>query len=181
VEKVKELLCTIMEEAKEVAHEKIPAVLAQLAGIQGALAARMLDNTIEKKQASYEPNEDQLLTAQEAAHLLSLKPDYVLSLARNHSLPSIQLGRYVRFRRSDLGELIKQKRKMNVAAHISYNTENGRKRASTDPKTKSVYADRIRGPRRRRVEQNSEPRTQTCMHPRAALAVDSALDGTKGK
>ena len=43
-----------------------------------------------------------LLTAKEVGELLQLNASWVLDAARRNAIPHIRLGRYVRFRRTDI-------------------------------------------------------------------------------
>lgn len=47
-------------------------------------------------------DEDKLMKAEEVAARLSVPPTWVYAAARNRLIPSVQVGRYVRFRRSDI-------------------------------------------------------------------------------
>jgi excisionase family DNA binding protein len=47
-----------------------------------------------------------LMDAKRAAELLSVPPSWLLSQARKGAVPHVRLGRYVRFRESDVEELI---------------------------------------------------------------------------
>lgn len=50
-----------------------------------------------------------LLTADEAAALLSVPASWVLSEARTNRIPSVRLGRYVRFKRDDLEQWLERR------------------------------------------------------------------------
>jgi excisionase family DNA binding protein len=178
---VRNLLIEILDRANEVPPTKIAALLTQLAAVQNTLVIRLLANGLEQKTSDCEADEDQLLTAKEAAALLGLKTNYVRSLARNRNLPSIRQGRYVRFSRSDIREWIKQKRHVSATLHIPYNVANGRKNASTKSRTSSVYESRIRGPKRKQVEPHKGSGAQACVHQQSASVVDQPFSGAKGK
>jgi hypothetical protein len=55
----------------------IPQVLAQLAALQSALIARMLLQRNENETANGDKGEDELLTVEQAAELLTVKPDWL--------------------------------------------------------------------------------------------------------
>lgn len=55
-----------------------------------------------------------LLTAKEVGELLQLNASWVLDAARRNAIPHIRLGRYVRFRRTDIERwLLDQRRGPN--------------------------------------------------------------------
>jgi excisionase family DNA binding protein len=60
---------------------------------------------------------DELLTADEVADLLHIPRSTVSDYARRGVLPSIKLGRHVRFVRSDVAEAIEQLRLGRAATH----------------------------------------------------------------
>lgn len=48
------------------------------------------------------PNDEPLLTVQQAAHLLSVKKRWIYEACARHEIPYIKVGRLTRFRRSEL-------------------------------------------------------------------------------
>jgi excisionase family DNA binding protein len=52
-----------------------------------------------------------LLTAKEVGELLQLNASWVLDAARRNAIPHIRLGRYVRFRRTDIETWLLQQRR----------------------------------------------------------------------
>jgi excisionase family DNA binding protein len=57
-----------------------------------------------------------LLTAKEVGELLQLNTSWVLDAARRNAIPHIRLGRYVRFRRIDIGTWLSDQRRGPNAA-----------------------------------------------------------------
>lgn len=53
-------------------------------------------------------SQDALLTAEEVAALLRVTPAWVYAETRNHRIPHVRLGRYVRYRRDALVEWMRQ-------------------------------------------------------------------------
>ena len=49
---------------------------------------------------------DELLTADEVARLLGVTPEWVYSRSRQHRIPTVRLGRYVRYRRRAILEWV---------------------------------------------------------------------------
>jgi len=62
---------------------------------------------------------DELLTAEEVAELLHIPRSTVSDYARRGVLPSIKLGRHVRFVRSDVADAIEQLRMGRAATRDS--------------------------------------------------------------
>ena len=62
---------------------------------------------------------DELLTAEEVAELLHIPRSTVSDYARRGVLPSIKLGRHVRFVRSDVADAIEQLRMGRAATRRS--------------------------------------------------------------
>lgn len=52
-----------------------------------------------------------LLTAKEVGELLQLNASWVLDAARRNAIPHIRLGRYVRFRRTDIETWLLEQRR----------------------------------------------------------------------
>ncbi len=69
----------------------------------------MMEEIVRNAAATHRPT-GQLLTADQAAKLLSVPPSWVLAQARANRIPHIRLSRYVRFRRADLDEFIESRR-----------------------------------------------------------------------
>jgi len=78
--------------------ETAAAVLVRCAAVQSAIAARLAGAPAEKPPAENEP----LLTAGELASQLNVPETWVREQQRSGALPHERLGRYVRFRLSDV-------------------------------------------------------------------------------
>jgi excisionase family DNA binding protein len=52
--------------------------------------------------------QNELLTPQEVGRILKMKPERVLAMARCGKLPRFKMGKFVRFRRSDVDALIER-------------------------------------------------------------------------
>ena len=89
----------------ELALEDIAPAIAQLAGLQTALAARL----ITERQAPAQQDEDILLTVSEAAGLLKMSPDYLYK--KSKLLPfSKKIGSSLRFSKRGLHAWLARKR-----------------------------------------------------------------------
>ena len=82
--------------------EQIPAALSKLAALQSALAARLLAGQMAPRDSA-EP----LLDAKEMAALLKCHESWVRSAARQGKIPFIPLGRYMRFKPTDVQDAIR--------------------------------------------------------------------------
>ena len=78
--------------------EQLPAVLAQLAACQSAVAARLLNGHLNgaapRETASVEHGG--LLTIEQVARRLNVPKSYAYELVRQHKLESVRLWKYVR-------------------------------------------------------------------------------------
>jgi excisionase family DNA binding protein len=72
-----------------------------------------------------------LMDAGRAAELLSVPPSWLLAQARKGAIPHVRLGRYVRFRESDVEELIAAGAtgSLDRSSHITYLQLSGTARA----------------------------------------------------
>jgi len=71
------------------------------------LGARMTINGKESNSTAGNPSGEVLLTADEVAHILRVPRSWVYSHLRD--LPVIRLGRYVRFRRSEINGFLEKR------------------------------------------------------------------------
>ena len=70
---------------------------------------RQLRLPVDAKQVSLaEP----LLTASDAAALLSVRPSWIYEAVRDGRLPSVRVGRHIRFVRSDLEDWVRSQRQL---------------------------------------------------------------------
>jgi excisionase family DNA binding protein len=98
-------LIDLLQNADAVPAEKIPAMLAQLAAIQGSLAARLLANGNVNNQPAAPAK---LLTVEEAADRIGVSKDF---LYRNQkTLPFVvHVGRALRFSESGIEKWIRNR------------------------------------------------------------------------
>ena len=101
------------EQAGKVPAEAIPALLAQIAAVQSALAARLLSPFVDRPHNSGNSgtdcgHTDQLLTVAEASSLLAFKPAYLYELVRQGRFPAVRQGKYIRICVADLQRWIQQ-------------------------------------------------------------------------
>jgi excisionase family DNA binding protein len=59
--------------------------------------------TEEKMQAEFEP----LITSEKAAQLLGIHPKTLQKMARSRKIPAVRVGKYWRFRKSDLDSWVR--------------------------------------------------------------------------
>ena len=73
--------------------EQMPSMLIQLAALQSALAARLaIPPAVSEPQAP-----GKLVTAEVVGEAMSMRTDRVYELARTRRIPSIRIGRAMRF------------------------------------------------------------------------------------
>jgi predicted DNA-binding transcriptional regulator AlpA len=65
------------ESFADIPREKIPALLVQIAAVQSALAALLTDAPLKPKEHPLNSEPDALLTAEQAAKLLSVTPHWL--------------------------------------------------------------------------------------------------------
>ena len=68
---------------------------------------RQLRLPVDAKQVSLS---EPLLTASDAAALLSVRPSWIYEAVRDGRLPPVRVGRHVRFLRSDLEDWVRSRR-----------------------------------------------------------------------
>lgn len=82
-----------IEEMASVPVEQMPSMLIQLAALQSALAARLaIPPAVSEPQAP-----GKLVTAEVVGEAMSMRTDRVYELARTRRIPSIRIGRAMRF------------------------------------------------------------------------------------
>ena len=109
-------------DAEEFPLEQIPAVMIKLAAVQASLQTRLLTAGPDKRELEA----NNLLDAEEVADWLGVKEDYVRELGRRGEIPSVQIGKYVRFERSAVRDWIGQHR--DKAFHSDHEKRQNRKR-----------------------------------------------------
>jgi excisionase family DNA binding protein len=92
------------ERIPDVAPIQIPTILAQLATVTAAVAAR---GALRPTQSAGSEQADRLLTVPEAAKRLQFGIAYVYELVRRQRLPAIREGKYVRISERTLSAWIK--------------------------------------------------------------------------
>ena len=96
----------LLKNPEQILREQIPGMLAQLAAVQAALAARLLD--CEGDCAGKQDNGDRLLDVREAAAKLSVTEDWLYR--KGDKLPFIiRLGRNIRFSEQGIEKYIRQR------------------------------------------------------------------------
>jgi len=124
------------EKVGELQPEAIPALMAQLAAIQTALAARLLTAEPSGSHQALGHYEDRLITVEEAAVRLCFTEQYVYELTRKGQLPCIKQGKYKRISLSDLSDWIDKHRETGLDNQLCqwHNKYNDTKRTATAKK-----------------------------------------------
>lgn len=89
--------------ANSVPAEQIPAMLTKLAALQSAFAARLLARQTTSNEST---RGEALADAKEMARLLNCHESWVRSSARQGKIPFVAVGRYMRFRPTDVQNAI---------------------------------------------------------------------------
>ncbi len=95
-------------------HE-IPALLVRLAAAQASLQTKLLMHGV---QGRNDGEHETLLEAKDVAAWLGVKEDYVRDLGRKGEIPTVKIGKYVRFERDSIREWIAQQRDSNDRAPV---------------------------------------------------------------
>ncbi len=137
-------LQALQKQAAEVPPKAIPALLAQCAAIQAALAARMATEVSELGAEPHKPEIERFLTIPQVAEFLAVPTSYAYELARRGLLPATRVanGKYVRVPLSDFQEWLVRLKQNGV--DIGLYTVYSNKKDST--KRRSASNDRRRGP-----------------------------------
>jgi excisionase family DNA binding protein len=99
--------------ARNLPVESIPAALAQLAAVQSALAVRLTGNISDAADGSRalnnRPEPEPLVDAKEMARRLAVHESWVRTEQRAGRIPFVQIGRYIRFRPSEVVSALKNR------------------------------------------------------------------------
>jgi excisionase family DNA binding protein len=95
-------------------HE-IPALLVKLAAAQASLQARLLMRGVQGRENE---EHEALLEAKDVATWLGVKEDYVRDLGRKGQIPTVKIGKYVRFERNSIRQWITRQRDANDHAPV---------------------------------------------------------------
>ena len=126
---------------EQLTTESIGPLLAQLAALQGQLAARLIkSHQAESENTRQAENERRLITVEAAAEMLGFKPNYLYKLTRQHDFPAIRHGKYVRVCLADIDRWIAQNRENPVDDELysMYSSSNARKRTSSAAKANGI-------------------------------------------
>lgn len=100
----------------DVPVEEIPALLVKLAAAQTSLQTRLLMHRVQGRD---DGEHETLLEAKDVAAWLGVKEDYVRDLGRKGEIPTVKIGKYVRFERGSIREWITQQRDSNDRAPVT--------------------------------------------------------------
>jgi excisionase family DNA binding protein len=95
-------------------HE-IPALLVKLAAAQASLQTRLLMHGV---QGRNDGEQETLLEAKDVAVWLGVKEDYVRDLGRKGEIPTVKIGKYVRFERNSIRQWIALQGDLNDRAPV---------------------------------------------------------------
>jgi len=134
----------------EVPPDAIPPLLAQLAALQSALAARLLAAPPQDGQPGTAAEAARLLTIPEVADLLTLPRGRVYELGRQGRLPIVRIGKYVRVRLADLREWVARhhEKELDRPSSVTLPSRRDRSRGTENPQASGAHAGSIRRARR---------------------------------
>jgi len=159
--------------AADVPPAAIPALLAQCAALQGALAARLLVAPAAVSDAL----SDELLTVPAVAERLRVPQSYVYELARTGRLPCVRFGKYVRIEPSALAAWVRGRRQKNAldrSIDATYSPPHDGSGTSTAAPSARADASGPRTSRGHQRQQHRAPRARRNGHQGTAGAADSA-------
>ena len=156
----------------EIPVSDVPAVLAELAAVQSALAARLLREPAKTEPA--QPSADGFLTVEKAAERLDFTEQYVYGLVRKGSLPVVRHGKYVRIRESDLNAWIDKhhEKGLDKQLYYPYSNAHGRQRTSQNPAGTRPYSGSNGGSNRRGTKHRGAVGTGRVEDIRTRFAAD---------
>lgn len=169
--------------AAEIPPEQIPALLAQLAAIQSALAARLL---VVNGQGSPEAlAEDRWLTIPEVAERLCLARAYCYELARRGDLPTVRVGKYLRVSLAALREWTArhQEKGLDMGLRVTHSNRHDGLRGSQTPKAAGADPSATRRTARRDRQQRGPLGAGRPGHPGVGRPAPPARgpDGVNGQ
>jgi excisionase family DNA binding protein len=148
---------------------QVSAEQSRLAGLQGALLARLIETHPEHGDSAVA--DSGLLSLPEVAKLLAIPVSRAYELARRGGLPAVKVGKYVRVRRSAVDAFIGAGR-VDGGLYQRYNGSHGRVRTSSAQKPGTTDSGRPRRSTRRRPEHGGTLGAGPATDHRADSAVD---------
>jgi excisionase family DNA binding protein len=134
--------------AGEAQPEDLPALLAELERLRGELWGRL----VAASQAPAPDDAVALLDVEQARQFLNVPRSYVYDLARQHKLPHVKVGKYLRFR---LRELRMWLDGLDKSISTVYSPPSGRSDAQAATATARAHSRGTRQERRRPLEHRS--------------------------
>jgi len=122
--------------------QDLPALLAELEHLKAELWGRLMAMS----QAPPPAEDAPLLDVDEASAVLNIPKSYVYDLARQGKIPSIKVGKYLRFQRRALMAML------DAPVSTVYSQRNGRSGAQAATGATGTHAASARGKGRRPLE-----------------------------
>lgn len=144
-------LASLLPTAESVPVAAIPRFIGELRRLEAELFARL----VQPVATTIPADGEQLLDARAVADLMSLPETYVRGLGRQRALPTVSIGKYVRFRRADVLDYIAKHRDPLdgvMIRNVSSASHDGR-RGTPSPRTARRNTGAARRDARRRAEQ----------------------------
>ena len=106
------------ERARALPPEAMAAILGELVLHLARLLVMINTRVPGTQQDPKQETQEHLLTVQQAADLLGVRPAHVYALARRRELPVIRVGKFVRIRQGDLHVYLERHRQEGVDESI---------------------------------------------------------------
>src|ERR1700730_824852 len=106
------------ENARALPPEAMATILGELVLHLARLLVMINTRVPGTQQDPKQEIQEHLLTVQQAADLLGVRPAHVYALARRRELPVIYVGKFVRIRQGDLHTWLERHRKEGVAENV---------------------------------------------------------------
>jgi excisionase family DNA binding protein len=166
----------------QVPPEEIPAMMAQLAAIQSALAVRLHESTNSLSESAPTSEPDRAITVEEAADRLTFTAQYVYELIKRGQLPAIRTGKYVRIRECDLSAWMTThiENPLDNKLYKWYSSNHERTRLRKHPKEVGTNTGSAGPPNRRVIEHRGAVGAGRVEDIRTHIAVRST-DSRDGK
>jgi len=173
---------TVLPElSKQIEHAsmaELPALIGELEQAK-ALAWSRLSSHVAQPLPAPGDSDDQLLNVKQVHEVLNVPVSYVYDLARQHKLPKVKVGKYLRFPRA---ELLAWARQQGIDGRLStvYSPFRGRKGAQKAPARLRVDANGPRPAPGRPLEHASTVGARRGTDPSRHGSVDHATDQAIG-
>jgi excisionase family DNA binding protein len=167
--------------AAKIQVSAIPALMAQLAATQSALAARLIEGASVVPEIGAVTETDRAISVEEAAERLSFTKQYLYELIRRGEIPAIKHGKYIRIRENDLSAWMQKhiENPLDKRLYHPYISLYDRKATPKNKKVARIHPGSTGGSDRCQKQHHSEVGTGGIDNIRTHIAVHPAACGTR--